>query len=183
MNVAAPSLYKGDLVQGGTATTEIPGGLGRYGEQLPSTRAQVNIPRFASIKQLDERLSSINNQLSGAYDKEGVAQQNALSQTDKIALRAEAAQIREVLNTQLGTRTGLGKDAVAKARQDFGQLGDIQRKLELAVNKQRYGENLQLQKPVTPEDVTAAGLARQGFIKGARKIIGTPQERTIRRAF
>lgn len=89
MNVAAPSLYKGDLVQGGTATTEIPGGLGRYGEQLPSTRAQVNIPRFASIKQLDERLSSINNQLSGAYDKEGVAQQNALSQTDKIALRAE----------------------------------------------------------------------------------------------
>jgi len=115
VNVGAPSLYKGEQAGNGSAT----------------------------ISQLDNRLSQINNMLSGAYDKEGTSQIQALSAPEKMALKAESAQIRDVMNEELGTRTGLGKQAVAQARSDFGQLRDIQMKLQTAIARQRYAENQQ----------------------------------------
>lgn len=155
VNLPAPSLFKGETTQ----------------------------PSSTTIGMLDKRLSDINAQLSGSYDKEGVSQVQALSGPEKLSLKAESAQIRDLMNNELGARTGMGADAVAKARADFGQLRDIQFKLQSAISRQRFYQNQQNQKPITPEDVTSAGLVRQGVKELGKKVLGSPQDRAIRKAF
>jgi hypothetical protein len=144
--------YQGETVsRGGTAKQITPQRIGPTSESaegfqsasapLPPSAQRVSMPRFANLNQLETRLRAINGQLSGSYEKGGLAARAALSGDEKAALNAEAGAIRSILNEELGGRTGIGEEAVANARQDYGQMGNIADKLQLAISKQRFSDN------------------------------------------
>lgn len=132
-------------------------------------------PNFAKLSQLDARLSEINAEMRGAYEKGGVAARAAVK--SKGELTSEAAQIRNVLYREIATRRGFDPDYVGQMRARFGQMDDIADKVTQSINRNRFNENAAKQGEKVPHTVAEAAFRAANTAK--RKVLGHPADRVI----
>jgi hypothetical protein len=127
----------------------------------PNADVQVptqNIPHYgggtvdyntATIQQLDARLTEINATLRPSYERGGASARAAITAESKAALGAEAAVIRNRMNSVIASKMGVDPGQIAGARQKFGALGDAADKTRMAIDRQRYAGNVQKSPVVT----------------------------------
>lgn len=127
----------------------------------------------ATLRQLDQRLSVINNTIRDA--KAGVG--GAPLGTQGIApLKAESAAIRNVLDPELQRLTGTNP---APIRATMGQLNDLARQVQ-ASDIARFN---QINRPIDAPTTTRSGAVSWAAGKAQRTLMGEPQDAAIRKAF
>jgi hypothetical protein len=150
--------------------------------QIPGYQGPTSQPGFATIGQLDKRLTQINAELYPKYQKGGMQSTAALNVQSDAALRAEAAAIRTVMNQELANRLNMTPEQVGQSRADFGQLGDLADKLELTLNTERRAVNKTAQQ--SPDlHITTMGVANKIGQALSKRVLGSPADRAVKKVF
>lgn len=110
----------------------------------------------ATIGQLDQRLSQINDTLYPKFNKGGPgsqAAQAAIGSEQASGLMSEANSIRNALAENLSKRTGIDAQVIRDARGRFGQLNDLASKINRTVEERAAQQRLAQNTPLTVKDL------------------------------
>ena len=140
----------------------------------------------ATLRQMNARLTTINNTLQSAYVKGGagsVASQAAIGAEAKASLTAEAEAIRNQISSELSKRTGTDANVLKAERQNYGQMNDLADTIQYHANDAIHSENVAKNTPLTIGDLInpkgKIGQARLGALVGKSH----PQVQALRDVF
>jgi hypothetical protein len=106
---------------------------------------------YASVAQLDERLSTINKTLRPRYESGGSGSPSATSKVgaeQAQALAKEATDIRLTLSKVIGQKMGIAPDFVYNARANYGQLKEIAWDAQFSIDEMARGSNKIKNQPI-----------------------------------
>jgi hypothetical protein len=144
-------------------------------------------PGTASVRQLDARLTDINNTLEPKFARGGPGSQQAQAAVgagEARALKAEAASIRAILYPYLGQRLGLTAEQVGGIRDSFGAQRHIGETILISENE-RFARTAG--KEMTPKGLTINPLSNtKEFVLdkalNAMRSSESPADRAVREA-
>jgi hypothetical protein len=144
-------------------------------------------PGTASVRQLDARLTDINNTLEPKFARGGPGSQQAQAAVgagEARALKAEAASIRAILYPYLGQRLGLTAEQVGGIRDSFGAQRHIGETILISENE-RFARTAG--KEMTPKGLTVNPLSNtKEFVLdkalNAMRSSESPADRAVREA-